>query len=100
MANRLDIVTVGIKQECCIVVWMIVCAKFRRSIVNSVRGQTSGEECVDIRPRSCIESEVDARCHGNTFGQPEITARIGAFAMSFANAKADRVRTVLTQNIT
>ncbi len=68
MANRLDIVAIRIKYECRVIVCVILRAKPRRSVVTSASGYASGEECVDIRPRDCIESDVDARCHRRTFG--------------------------------
>ena len=100
MANRLDIVTIRIEQERRIIVWVILRAKPRRAIVNSVSGYASGEECIDIRARSGIESDVDARCHQGIFGEPELTAGIGALAMSFSNAEADRLGAILEQDIT
>ena len=68
MADRLDIVTIGIQHECCIIMWMIVREKPRRSVFNALGGHGRGEECINIRPRSCVEREVDARCHQRTFG--------------------------------
>ena len=68
MADRLDIVTIGIEHECCVIVWMIVRAKPRRSVFNALGGHGRSEECINIRPRSCVECEVDARCHQRTFG--------------------------------
>jgi len=100
MANRLDIVTIGIQQECGIVVWVILGAKPRRTIVNAVCGYASGEKCIDSGARSRTKSDVDARYHQRVFGQPELTAGIGAPAMSVANAKADRLGTILKQDIT
>ncbi len=100
MANRLDIVAIRVEQECRVIMWVILRAKPWRSMVSSASGYASGEECIDIRSRSRIKSDVDARCHQRVFGQPELTAGIGAPAMSIANAKADGLRAISTQNIT
>ena len=68
MADRLDIVTIGIQHERRVIVWMIVRAKPRRSVFNALGGHGRGEECINIRPRSCVEREVDAWCHQRAFG--------------------------------
>ncbi len=100
MANCLDIVPVRIKHKCCIVVWVILRAKSRHAVFNSADGQTRSEENINIRSRSCTESNVDAGCHRGAFRYPKVTTRIGAFPMTFRNAKAGCARTVLTKNIT
>ena len=100
MANCLDIVPVRIKHKCCIVVWMILRTQSRHAVFNSADGQTGSEENIDIRSRSCIESDVDAGCHRGAFRYPKVTTRIGTFPMAFPNAKAGCARTVLTKNIT
>ncbi len=99
MANGLYIVPIGIKHEGAIVICMIVGAKSRRPVVNAAGGDAGGEESIDIRRQSGIESEVDARRHGNAFGYPEVTTRIGAGAMSNTDPKAGRLGTSMTKNI-
>ena len=68
MADRFDIVTIRIEHKRRIIMWVIMGAKPGRSVLTSASGYGSGEERIDIRPRGCIESEVDTRRHWSALG--------------------------------
>ena len=72
MADRFDVVAVGVQHKSAIVVGMILRSRSRRAVVAAARGPRRLVESIDLRPRLGAKSNVYGRHIRLSLPDPEV----------------------------